>query len=104
MTIEQKAEEYKESKRHKCFREDVGTIQIDYEKYLDNLKQAYIAGATENGIQWHNLRKDPNDVPKGHRVVLNQVGMATTYDPNRGFLGFEGCGITAWCEIPQFKE
>ena len=54
--------------------------------------------------EWHDLRKNPNDLPKGHKVVLNQVGEKTTYDPDRGFLGFGGCGIIAWKEIPLFKE
>ena len=29
-------------------------------------KEGYIAGATENGIQWHDLRKDPNDLPEAN--------------------------------------
>lgn len=95
MTLEQKAEEY------------AINMWGNDEAFIDernNCKQDYIAGAKENGVIWHNLRKDPNDLPKGHRVVLNQVGMATNYDPKRGFLGFEGAGIIAWCEIPLFKE
>lgn len=55
-------------------------------------------------IKWHDLRKDPNDLPNGDRVVLNQVGMATRYDPNRGFLGLDGIGVIAWCEIPKVEE
>ena len=54
--------------------------------------------------EWHDLRKDPNDLPKGHKVVLNQVGMATQYDPSRGFLGFGGAGIIAWHEVPIFEK
>ena len=110
--LEQKAEEYKESKRHKCFREDVGTIQINYESYLNNLKYAYIAGATENGIQWHDLRKDPNDLPNDDYRLMFCYSV-------KGFIFDEAiCGyalltkkeillnpnVIAWCEIPQFKE
>lgn len=54
-------------------------------------------------VEWHDLQKNPNDLPKGHKVVLNQVGARTTYEPKRGFLGFEGAGIRAWCDIPLFK-
>ena len=66
MTEEQKAEEYKESKRHKSFRVDVGNIQINYESYLNNLRQAFIDGYSEceKEHEWHDLRKDPNDLPK----------------------------------------
>ena len=64
--------------------------------FLDGLK----LGRTE----WHDLRKDSNDLPNGYRVVLNQVGMTTQYDPDRGFLGFGGAGIIAWCKIPVFDK
>ena len=65
---------------------------------------AYMQGAERYKLKWHDLRKDPNDLPNGYRVVLNQVGMPTNYDPNRGFLGFGGAGIIAWCEIPIFTD
>ena len=54
--LEQKAEEYAEENK-----------EVDWEGYdlnKDEIKQAYIAGATENGIQIHNLRKNPNDLPE----------------------------------------
>ena len=49
--IEQKAEEYSEAFIEK------GVAKASYAK-------GYIAGATENGIQIHNLRKNPNDLPE----------------------------------------
>lgn len=73
------------------------------DEYLQ-MRTAYVAGAKENGVVWHDLWKDPNDLPNGDRDVLNQVGMATRYDSNRGFLGFDGIGVIAWCEIPKFEE
>ena len=42
-------------------------IDEDYQTkdiYFRDLIDAYIAGATENGIQIHNLRKNPNDLPE----------------------------------------
>ena len=30
-----------------------------YDLYLKDLENAYIAGATENGIQWHKVYNDP---------------------------------------------
>lgn len=67
-------------------------------------KDGFLDGLKVGRPQWHDLRKDPKDLPKGHKVVLNQVGMATQYDPNRGFLGFGGAGIIAWCELPTFEK
>ena len=65
---------------------------------------AYMQGAERYKPKWHDLRKDPNDLPNGDRVVLNQVGMATRYDPHRGFLGLDGIGVIAWCEMPKYTE
>ena len=48
--FEEEAREYKESKRHKSFREDVGNIQIDYNAYLRNIGNAFKDGA-ECGYQ-----------------------------------------------------
>jgi hypothetical protein len=48
--FEKEAEEYRESKRHKFFRADVGTVQINYESYLNNLQSAFKDGA-EFGFQ-----------------------------------------------------
>ena len=67
-------------------------------------KDAFLTALKVGRPQWHDLRKDSQDLPKGHKVVLNQVGMATQYDPNRGFLGFGGAGIIAWCETPIFDK
>lgn len=72
--------------------------------YRYGFQDGYITGSIENGIQWHDLRKDPNDLPKDYKVVLNQAGIPTWYDPTRGFLGLDGVGVIAWCEIPIFEK
>lgn len=56
-TLKQKAEEYRASHTHHAPILNVTLVNT-------SIEEAYIAGATENGIQWHNLRKDPNDLPK----------------------------------------
>lgn len=112
MKDEEMAEEYADRTRIVDENTNAGTDCIslvqDYEgNYIDiheRIKQAFLAGLKAGRPQWHDLRKDPKDLPKGHKVVLNQVGMATQYDPNRGFLGFGGAGIIAWCEIPTFDK
>ena len=72
-------------------------------------ERAYNAGATENGIQWHDLKKDPNDLPKknksywvyidcqGNKIYRSVVWQGYWLD------WYDGIPI-AWCEEPQFKE
>ena len=61
MTIEQKAEKYADSKVPN---------KKGYLARWNLVKEAYIASAKENGIQWHDLRKDPNDLPKENNLYL----------------------------------
>lgn len=98
MTDEEMAKEYADTV--KCEWEN-DTYWVDCR---DKVTDAFLAGLKAASPKWHDLREDPNDLPNGYRVVLNQVGMATQYDPNRGFLGFGGAGIIAWCEIPIFDK
>lgn len=65
--------------------------------------------------KWHDLRKDPNDLPKlEYRdnswsiTVANQLGEACHYNykqsrwENPLFTEIEG--VIAWCELPQYKD
>jgi len=80
--------------------------------------KGYIASAIENGIQWHDLRKDPNDLPP--KMGLGSKEVYVQYD-TKGVTDFacyrfdkniwerseddeQAVGVIAWCEIPQFKE
>ena len=71
-------------------------------------KDGYIAGATENGIQWHDLRKDPNDLPKKNKSYW--VYMDCQGNKIYRSIVWQGCwcgwnGVAlAWCEEPLFKE
>ena len=44
-----------------------------YDLYLKDLENAYLAGAKENNIQWHDLQKDPNDLPKENKRYLCKI-------------------------------
>lgn len=72
------------------------------------LKHAFETSATENGIQWHDLRKDPNDLPKDCYDVLDEAGYKVFYHHKEGVWknasGSKIVKVIAWCEIPQFKE
>ena len=72
---------------------------------------AYIAGATENGIQWHDLRKKPNDLPKKGGEYWcymlcdggNYIYRAVVFQGNV-FNHFYNAKIIGWCETPKFEE
>ena len=76
----------------------------------EELKQAFLAGLHEGQPKWHDLREDPNDLPKRiGNVVQNQDGDKVTYDYRlKKWRWLDGCDngleMVAWCETPTFKE
>lgn len=105
--IKQKVEEY--------LKHFINVLSVIGDKtfILKDIENAYIAGAIENGIHWHDLRKDPNDLPESSpfHEVLNENGMKMYYDDVlKKWNMFTQHGIVqarppiAWCEIPQFTE
>ena len=68
-----------------------------------DLEEAYLSGLKADRLKWHYLRKNPKYLPNGHRTIFNQSGKITNYDPNRGFLGLDGIGVIAWCEIQKYE-
>lgn len=121
MTDEERAEEYviKRYGIDKCYKEKNEEtkkymkidVHIDYEEeYL-----CYLDGLTEGKPKWHDLRKDPNDLPKladkrfpWSITVANQNGEACIYNYRRS--RWQTCIFTEidepikWCELPKFKE
>ena len=83
------------------------------------IEEAYIAGATENSIQWHDLRKDPNDLPEANwkNWVLAVYDNGILWCRARREVFTDGVywvnslhnvihDVIMWAriEIPQFKE
>ena len=105
MTLEEKAEEYAINMW--------GKDKVFIDERTD-CKQDYIAGAKENGVVWHDLRKDPNDLPKIKRnksftEVLVRVshvyGVASFTEKTFFVLGEDITkDVIAWCEIPKFER
>lgn len=70
-------------------------------------EEGYIAGTIENGIVWHDLRKDPKDLPKDRHNVI--VALTNGYSEQDNYYEFRwGCNsnrdVIAWSEIPKFTE
>ncbi len=121
--LKQKAENFiiDRYKLNECYREDNEEtreyMRMDVHSQYEEEYQLYLAGAEENGIVWHDLRKDPNDLPKDNGMVLVRFEkpiMKFSYfcHPEKKFSVWNkeyGCNVQvhnviAWCEIPQFKE
>lgn len=125
MTDRELAEEYADR-----IAEEYRDVKSDGGGYV-NIKEAFLAGLKEgqkncncvhtdnskvierleNQVpQWHDLRKDPNDLPDSERVVSLAVwGVEKPiFDFYRHSLKEwnytpEGDAI-AWCELPKFEE
>ena len=102
--LKQKAEEYIK----KLGYTEENLPNDEHRQMLD----AYIAGATENGVQWHEVAD--GDLPKDRHNVL-VVYLNGEYQRERTFASYRHkywvisghkteCEVIAWCEIPQFKE
>lgn len=102
MTDEEMAKEY--ANKHK--------IYIDFDNDItdySNVKEAHLAGLKAGRPKWHDLRKDPNDLPKVNQKVLLQIK-----DEGRPIIDFyTRYGVwnftneyeaIAWCEIPKYTE
>ena len=123
MTDEEMAKDYAEHNQGKCTNE------------FGNLYHAFLAGAEfgretereyvennaftsmkEQGLfpfgKWHNLRKDPNDLPLVHSTVLDENGDKVEYIEYGKWQAYseyyeryyEVDPPIAWCEVPTFEE
>ena len=89
--------------------------------YADNEEQlkedvipAFLAGLKAGRPVWHDLRKNPSDLPKRmrksilSRTVLNQIGTPCHYNyelecwQNWSYIEIDT--PVAWCEIPTFDK
>ena len=108
MTDIERAEEYRKSLKQKLIDED------EFERlemFDENVEEAYLAGLkAARKEMWHDLRKNPNDLPEIYMGVLNQNGMNVVYDyTNKVWRNDNAIECIcddpiAWCEIPTFEE
>ena len=110
MTDEEMAEKYRKSLKQKLIDED------EFERlemFDENVEEAYLAGLkAARQEMWHDLRKNPNDLPEENQEVLvyftlpdkskNEVIMAEFENNDFNFVDLQD--VIAWCEIPTFEE
>ena len=104
-------------------REDVDTMKysecynerVFFEK---EVKKAYLDGLAEGRkVQWHDLRKDPSDLPKesGYYLVSRYSNYLRRKRHTQTLFYIKGkrngwstrmdkTQIIAWCELPKFEE
>jgi len=123
MTEEQKAEQIARKKRAKEYfdktyasADNVMDIELAIRCTYD---KAFIDGYHEcqKEHEWHDLEKDPNDLPKDNKTVLVRLKKPVTMfcyfcNSEKKFSVWDVDAknnvqlhnVIAWCEIPQFKE
>ena len=117
MKDEEKAEEYRKDLKSKFF---LSEPQLDLA--CQGYKDGFLAGLKAGRPQWHDLRKDPNDLPKevGNYIVcyLDTACERHTFelsfvdyledehwiDENGHDIEVYDEGVIAWCEIPTFDK
>ena len=91
-----------------------GSIAQD-DGYADEWEQSYrdyLAGLKAGRPQWHDLRKDPKDLPKnGVRVLvlledklyeISRISTDNSWICTDYYTGEDT--VIAWCEIPTFDK
>jgi hypothetical protein len=82
------------------------------------LKRTYITAVKENcksDTIWHDLRKNPNDLPDTDRNVWvkreseNECQIDNYYEDDKGWgimfrEGYCTDDVVAWCELPKYIE
>ena len=121
MTLEERFEEWK-SKQYKDQSTEEKLEFVEHLHYFPKyFEKAYLAGAKENGIIWHDLRKDPNDTPLTEKEVMvfiewknNENETAYAYDLGTRHFNGDWCldvfssedkdvKVIAWYDFPQFE-
>lgn len=103
-----KAEKYNHlvKLRNECYRD-----RIDRETeitYFTGFNDGYEKGEEAGKIHWHDLEKDPNDLPKKNKsywVYMNCQGnkIYRSVVWQGCWCGWDGIPL-AWCEEPQFEK
>lgn len=104
-----------EEKRAMEITNDIDTMVYDCEggcvNIYDNIERAVLVGIREGKPKWHDLRKDPEDLPKENgdywcKLKDNRLYTFEVYYTDSLFYRsrWDELGIIAWCELPKFEE
>ena len=125
MTDEEKAREWvrtnsgystKEFHGQKAIEAFLAGLKAGKETEREYVKNNAFTSMKEQGLfpfgKWHNLRKDPNDLPLVHSTVLDENGDKVEYIEYGKWQAYseyyeryyEVDPPIAWCEIPKFEE
>ena len=96
------------AKRHYLAGVEVGKSMAE----TDLATIAYMQGAERYKPKWHNLQKNPNDLPKEKQEVLvyftlpdkskNDTMLAEFENNDFNFVDLQE--VIAWCEVPTFTD
>ena len=74
-------------------------------------KDGFLAGLKQGKPEWHDLRKDKNDLPKEptEKMRVNETWVYVKFFDNTYGLVDKGAlknysGAIAWCELPTFDK
>lgn len=120
--LEKKAKQYSSKYARQYYHNDKSGFTTSEEEVC----KAYIAGAKENGTVWHNLKTNPEDLPKVDRLVrvrlmsgMEHICETCYYEPSKDEIGYgkrlfsfyelngewiDENEIIAWCELPRFNK
>lgn len=104
MTDKELAKKYVKEEKYVA-RYDMEQTELD-----EIVEETYIAGIKAGRPQWHNLRKNPTDLPEPYMSVVNQNGRNVLYDYIHRVWRFDDANEyicdtpIAWCEIPTYTE
>lgn len=129
MKDEEMAEQYAQNLEKELMKEYEEHSEYGQTAYLATIptlhaKQAFLAGLKAGRLQWHDLRKDKNDLPKEDCEVFayyekgSLCGKAKLQKYKKGVLwvdrgeislwvddlGYQIRNVIAWCEIPTFDK
>ena len=84
------------------------TLNIGEEERKKEVMDIFLAGLKAGRPQYHDLRKDPNDLPEDTYDVLDQAGYKVHYNFFQNVWVNDKDeideNVIAWCEIPTFDK
>ena len=117
MTDEEKAEEYANNEINKIFVDESEEVYVRASTLKQIIKNSHLKGLAEGRKEkWHDLRKNPNDLPEERGDYWIKYDDASEergsfydvhyFEPEKPFYKkhWSEIGVMAWCRLPKFEE